>query len=117
MATRSLLSFQVCINAVLISGIDLLRGLENGPCYVTQNLTTVVSENSWNEVSNMLYISEPLGLGFSYAEEVTGSINPFTGEVENATFGGVTGECAYDSSPLARQRRQPWPHGTFSKVS
>ena len=88
------------MNAVLISGIDLLRGLENGPCNVTQNLTTVVNENSWNEVSNMLYISQPLGVGFSYAEEVTGTFNPFTGEVENATFGGVTGEWAYDPSPV-----------------
>ncbi len=98
--TRSLVSFQVCIEAVLISGIHLLRRLELGPCNVTQNLTTVVNENSWNEVSNLLFISQPLGVGFSYAEELAGSINPITSEVENATFGGVTGEWAYDPSSI-----------------
>ena len=97
--TRSLASFKVCKKAVLISGIDLVRSLEIGPCYVTQNLTTVVNENSWNEVSNLLFISQPLGVGFSYVEEEPGSINPVTGEVENATFGGVTGEWpVYDPS-------------------
>ena len=64
---------------------------ELGPCNVTQNLTTVVNENSWSEVSNLLFISQPIGVGFSYAEEEAGSLNPFTGEVEDSSY-GVTGE-------------------------
>lgn len=39
----------------------------------------------------MLFISQPLGTGFSYSEEVAGSLNPYTGEVENSTY-GVNGE-------------------------
>ena len=35
----------------------------------------------------MLFISQPLGVGFSYSEEEAGSLNPFTGEVENSTYG------------------------------
>ena len=99
--TRSLASFKVCIVAVLSSEMDSLKSLELGPCNVTENLTTVVNENSWSEVSNLLFISQPLGVGFSYAEEEPGSINQYTGEVENATFGGVTGEWPYDSSSIS----------------
>ena len=65
--------------------------IELGPCNVTENLTTVVNENSWSEVSNLLFISQPLGVGFSYSEEEAGSFNPFTGEQENSSY-GVTGE-------------------------
>lgn len=38
----------------------------------------------------MLFISQPLGVGFSYSEAEPGSLNQFTGEVENSTY-GVTG--------------------------
>lgn len=38
----------------------------------------------------MLFISQPLGVGFSYSEQEAGSLNPYTGEFENSTF-GVTG--------------------------
>ncbi|KAL8703196.1 MAG: hypothetical protein Q9201_003615 [Fulgogasparrea decipioides] len=70
-------------------GSDSLIGLfqELGPCNVTEDLKTVVNPYAWNEISNMLFISQPLGVGFSYSEEVAGSLNPFTGEVENSTYG------------------------------
>ncbi|KAI4206104.1 MAG: hypothetical protein LQ346_001287 [Caloplaca aetnensis] len=73
-------------------GSDALIGLfqELGPCNVTENLTTQLNPYSWNEVSNMLFISQPLGVGFSYSEQEAGSLNPYTGEFENSTF-GVTG--------------------------
>ena len=64
---------------------------ELGPCNVTKNLTTVVNQNSWNEASNLLFISQPLGVGFSYSEEEPGSPNPLTGEQEDASY-GITGE-------------------------
>ena len=39
----------------------------------------------------MLFLSQPLGVGFSYSEEEAGSFNPYTGEQENSSY-GVTGE-------------------------
>ena len=87
------------VRAIHRLSINVLIIAELGPCNVTQNLTTVVNENSWSEVSNLLFISQPLGTGFSYAEEEAGSLNPFTGEVENSTY-GVTGEWPYDSSSI-----------------
>lgn len=42
---------------------------------------------SWNEVSNLLFISQPLGVGFSYSEEEPGSLNPYTGEQEGPDYG------------------------------
>jgi carboxypeptidase C (cathepsin A) len=40
----------------------------------------------------MLFLSQPFGVGFSYEEEVAGSANVFTGNTENATYGGIDGE-------------------------
>jgi carboxypeptidase C (cathepsin A) len=39
---------------------------ELGPCNVTENLTSQVNPYSWSEVSNLLFLSQPLGVGFSY---------------------------------------------------
>lgn len=39
----------------------------------------------------MLFLSQPLGVGFSYSEESPGSLNPFTGEQEGPDFGGIDG--------------------------
>lgn len=70
---------------------------ELGPCNVTEDLQTQLNPYAWNEVSNMLFLSQPIGVGFSYAETVctsshiktlentnclqeAGSLNDFTGE-------------------------------------
>jgi hypothetical protein len=61
-------------------GSDSLIGLfeENGPCMLTENLTTTHNPYSWNNVSNMLYISQPVGVGFSYQKQGVGSFNPLS---------------------------------------
>ena len=70
---------------------------ELGPCNVTEDLQTQLNPYAWNEISNMLFLSQPIGVGFSYAETVStsphiktfettnglqepGSLNNFTGE-------------------------------------
>ncbi|KAL4774098.1 Alpha/Beta hydrolase protein [Aspergillus nidulans var. acristatus] len=74
-------------------GSDSLIGLfeELGPCAISENLTTYINPYSWNEVSNLLFISQPLGVGFSYADTEEGSLNPVTGVVEDGSFAGVQG--------------------------
>ncbi|KAF2624499.1 alpha/beta-hydrolase [Macroventuria anomochaeta] len=49
-------------------GSDSLIGLfqKHGPCNVTEDLKTKLNPYSWNEHSNMLYLSQPVGVGFSY---------------------------------------------------
>ncbi|MCJ1405649.1 hypothetical protein MMC11_008878 [Xylographa trunciseda] len=68
-------------------GSDSLIGLfqELGPCNVTENLESQVNPYSWSEVSNLLFLSQPVGTGFSYAEEEVGSIDPNTGYPVNAS--------------------------------
>lgn len=60
---------------------------ELGPCNITEDLKTQLNPYAWNEASNMLFLSQPLGTGFSYSEEEAGSLNPFTGEQEDASYG------------------------------
>ncbi|KAI0945691.1 hypothetical protein AcW1_001853 [Taiwanofungus camphoratus] len=50
-------------------GCSSMVGLfqENGPCRITNDSTSVtLNNNSWNEVSNMLYVDQPIGVGWSY---------------------------------------------------
>ncbi|KAH6674639.1 Alpha/Beta hydrolase protein [Halenospora varia] len=56
-------------------GSDSLIGFfqELGPCNVTKGLETMVNPYAWNEVSNMLFLSQPIGVGFSYSNISHGS--------------------------------------------
>ncbi|KAK6431569.1 hypothetical protein LTR95_012271 [Oleoguttula sp. CCFEE 5521] len=69
--------------------ISLLKGL--GPCRSAENLTSYISEHSWSEVSNMLFLSQPVGTGLSYQEEAIGRFNLYTGGFANATMARATG--------------------------
>ncbi|KAJ7698636.1 alpha/beta-hydrolase [Mycena rosella] len=46
---------------------------ENGPCTVeSDGSTTTLNPYSWNNISNMIYIDQPIGAGFSHG---TGTVN------------------------------------------
>ncbi|KAH6867275.1 Alpha/Beta hydrolase protein [Thelonectria olida] len=47
-------------------GSDSLIGLfeEIGPCEVVENMTTVLRDHSWTEISNVLFLSQPEQVGY-----------------------------------------------------
>ncbi|KAI9747123.1 MAG: hypothetical protein M1835_002213, partial [Candelina submexicana] len=77
-------------------GSDSLIGLfqELGPCNVTKQNVTRLNPYAWNEVSNMLFLSQPVGVGFSYGSEEAGTRNNITGDFQNSTIGGIDGRYA-----------------------
>ncbi|KAI1872840.1 uncharacterized protein JN550_003714 [Neoarthrinium moseri] len=65
----------------------------NGPCIVLEDSkTTKLNEWSWNSGANMLYLDQPVQVGFSYDELVTGTVNetlsPFLVTKSNASVVG-----------------------------
>lgn len=43
---------------------------ENGPCHFVNGASTPsLNQYSWNSYANMLYIDQPIGVGFSYGDD------------------------------------------------
>ncbi|OJD33746.1 carboxypeptidase s1 [Diplodia corticola] len=70
-------------------GSDSLIGAfeEIGPCEVLENMTTVLRQHSWSDITNLLFLSQPVGTGFSYSDEEVGYLDP-TYLIVDATAGG-----------------------------
>ncbi|KAJ9545536.1 hypothetical protein OSB04_025243 [Centaurea solstitialis] len=48
---------------------ELALFYENGPFKIGKNLTLVWNEYGWDQASNLLYIDQPTGTGFSYSSD------------------------------------------------
>lgn len=57
-------------------GSSSMRGLfqENGPCTIDSNGDVHSNPYSWSNKSNMLYIDQPVGVGFSYSSPIQGEL-------------------------------------------
>ncbi|KAI2086569.1 hypothetical protein LOZ36_003279 [Ophidiomyces ophidiicola] len=74
-------------------GSDSMIGLfqELGPCNITEDLKSKVNPYSWSEVSNLLFLSQPVGVGFSYSTKQVGSMNRLTEDIDPPSVNGTTG--------------------------
>lgn len=63
---------------------------EHGPCRFVNNETTPsLNPYSWNTYSNMIYIDQPIGVGFSYGNDAVNSTvtaAPFVWKLLQAFF-------------------------------
>ncbi|WOG87999.1 hypothetical protein DCAR_0207232 [Daucus carota subsp. sativus] len=48
---------------------ELALFYENGPFTIANNLSLVWNEYGWDKVSNLLYVDQPVGTGFSYTSD------------------------------------------------
>ncbi|KAH7082743.1 Alpha/Beta hydrolase protein [Paraphoma chrysanthemicola] len=67
---------------------------ENGPCHVLEDSkTTKLSETSWNQKVNLMYIDQPVQVGYSYDTLVNGTLDivasPFAYRPANFNQTGV----------------------------
>jgi carboxypeptidase C (cathepsin A) len=77
-------------------GSDSMIGLfqELGPCNVTEDLKTQWNPHAWNEESNMLFLSQPVGVGFSYEttlEDADGRYSLVDPDTANTTDAAAVG--------------------------
>jgi carboxypeptidase C (cathepsin A) len=63
---------------------------ELGPCNVTDDLKSQLNPYAWNEVSNMLFLSQPVGVGFSYGTTQEGYQNQYNDRVIDHRINGTT---------------------------
>ncbi|KAJ7981054.1 Carboxypeptidase [Quillaja saponaria] len=48
---------------------ELALFYENGPFQITKNLSLVWNDYGWDRASNLLYVDQPIGTGFSYTSD------------------------------------------------
>ncbi|KAL7163596.1 hypothetical protein ACSBR2_039667 [Camellia fascicularis] len=48
---------------------ELAMFYENGPFNIAKNLSLVWNEHGWDKASNLLYVDQPIGTGFSYSSD------------------------------------------------
>ncbi|GAA0139747.1 serine protease [Lithospermum erythrorhizon] len=50
-------------------GGEIALFYENGPFHITDNLSLAWNEYGWDKVSNIIYVDQPTGTGFSYSSK------------------------------------------------
>jgi len=100
-------------------GASSIFGLfvENGPCHILDDSKmSVPNKNSWNKYANMLYLDQPVQVGFSYDNITEGILDLETGNIvpggtpSNTNISGAFASQDYRNTPNTTENaaRQFW---------
>ncbi|KJA22564.1 hypothetical protein HYPSUDRAFT_67027 [Hypholoma sublateritium FD-334 SS-4] len=92
-------------------GCSSMIGLfqENGPCHVNADgATTTLNPFSWNNISNIIYIDQPIGTGFSFGNDTVNST------VSAAPFVWQAFQILFESPQFEKFRRREFIFATES---
>ncbi|KAF2871419.1 carboxypeptidase S1, partial [Massariosphaeria phaeospora] len=92
---------------------------ENGPCYaLSDSKSTELNPWSWNDKVNMLYIDQPVQVGFSYDSLTNGTIDevatPFAYKPANFSSGVPETNLTFLTGTFASQKKYATPNTTIA---
>ncbi|ETS76923.1 hypothetical protein PFICI_10797 [Pestalotiopsis fici W106-1] len=82
------------------SGVTFRLFDELGPCLYAENGTTIANEYSWHSNATMIFIDQPINVGYSYSGQQVSTLRDSTTDLLNFLVGFMDGFPEYAKQPF-----------------